>query len=140
MLTKAGEYQPVYEEFGYILLLVLCIIYRFNLSVRDLGNTSDDRFVPQMLKRCGKEYSLEDLKNADDKHAQLGGWIKALYDGEGISDELMQSCRPQDFFLLVPTLFYQSVEACDRNILDMDTLKGGLECKFIEKITYGFTC
>jgi len=39
----------------------------------------------------------------------------------------MSSCPPQDFYLLVPTLFHHIVLACSTNNLSEEGLKGGLE-------------
>lgn len=118
-----GEYQPVYEEFGSILLLVLTLFHRYALSPNDLTTTAPDSFVPQLLLHGATAQRMEVL--GADRHAQLGGWIKELFEGEGISDGLMSSCRPQDFYRLVPTLFAQSILACDRGVIDLDTLKEG---------------
>ncbi|KAK6334336.1 mediator complex subunit, variant 2 [Orbilia blumenaviensis] len=123
-----GEYEPVYKEFGYILLLILTIYYRHNLSFSHLGpSITPTSFVPMFIKQCWKDISVEDLGRMGDRHAQLGGWIKALYEGEGITDEVMQSCRPQEYYSLVPTLMAQTVEACERGVLDTKTLKEGLD-------------
>ncbi|KAI5840823.1 mediator complex, subunit Med5 [Morchella snyderi] len=122
-----SEYQPIYEEFGYILLLVLTIIHRYDLSLSDLsasGTPNYDSFIPQLLPREATSQRIENLGSSD-KHAQLGGWIREIFEGEGISDGLMSSCRPQDFYRLVPTLFMQSVLACEKGVLDLDTLKEG---------------
>ena len=100
------------------------------MSYAQLGKVAEDSFIPQLLRNGNKGLPIDQL--GEEKHTLLGGWIKALFgDGEGISDELYSSCRPQDFFLLVPTLFAQSVEACNRGMVDMVTMKGGLECKSI---------
>ncbi|KAG0136656.1 mediator complex, subunit Med5 [Tuber indicum] len=122
-----GEYQPVYEEFGYILLLVLTLIHRYDIQVTDLTSSSapnTDSFIPQLLSKGSTSQRIENFESSD-KHAQLGGWIREIFEGEGISDGLMSSCRPQDFYRLVPTLFMQSVMACERGVLDIDTLKEG---------------
>ncbi|PUU79277.1 mediator complex, subunit Med5 [Tuber borchii] len=122
-----GEYQPVYEEFGYILLLVLTLIHRYDIQVTDLTSSSTpntDSFIPQLLSKGSTSQRIENFESSD-KHAQLGGWIREIFEGEGISDGLMSSCRPQDFYKLVPTLFMQSVMACERGVLDIDTLKEG---------------
>ncbi|CUS14724.1 unnamed protein product, partial [Tuber aestivum] len=111
-----GEYQPVYEEFGYILLLMA------DLTSSSTPNT--DSFIPQLLSKGSTSQRIENFESSD-KHAQLGGWIREIFEGEGISDGLMSSCRPQDFYKLVPTLFMQSVMACESGILDIDTLKEG---------------
>ena len=60
---------------------------------------------------------------------RLGGWIKGLYEAGAISDELMSTCTPKDFYLLVPTLFDQSLKAYQAGILALDTVKSGLQCK-----------
>lgn len=39
----------------------------------------------------------------------------------------MSSCPPQDFYLLVPSLFHHIVLACSTNNLNEESLKGGLE-------------
>lgn len=127
IVSWLGEYQPIYEEFGYILLLVLTIIHRYDLPLTDLttsGTSNTDYFIPQLLSKESTSQRIENLGSAD-KHAQLGGWIREIFEGEGISDGLMSSCRPQDFYRLVPTLFMQSVLACEKGILDLDTLKEG---------------
>lgn len=71
--------------------------------------------------------SLLDLSEAESRH--LGSWISALFNAEALSDELFSSCSPQDFYLLVATLFSQSLTACEAGKLDVDTMKGGFDCK-----------
>ncbi|KAI9867326.1 MAG: mediator complex subunit [Trichoglossum hirsutum] len=120
------EYQPVYEEFGYILLLVLAIVYRYRLTVIDLGLQNEDSFVTNLLRRGSVSQKIEDLTT--DQSNQLGDWIRGIFDVDiGFNNEIMASCPPQDFYLLVPTLFSQSVSACNANIMDMEALKSGLE-------------
>lgn len=125
-----GEYQPIYEEFGYIVLLVLTIVHRYDLPLTDLSASStsnNDSFIPQLLSKECTSQRIEALGSAD-RHAQLGGWIREIFDAEGISDGLMSSCRPQDFYRLVPTLFKQSVMACEKGVLELDSLKEGFAC------------
>lgn len=131
-----GEYQPVYEQFGAILLLVLAFVHRYNLNIVDLGLTSSQSFVARLLERGAISHSLEDLLDLEKSH--LDGWIRGLFDGEGggLGDELMSSCPPQDFYLLVPTLFHQIVIARSSNNLSEESLKGGLECKIENEITF----
>ncbi|KAI9757384.1 MAG: mediator complex subunit [Candelina submexicana] len=120
-----GEYQPVYEDFGGILLLVLAYVHRYELSIADLGLSNDGSFIARLLATESISQRTEDIPQ--EQNAHLGGWIRGLFEAEGISDELMSSCPPQEFYLLVPMLFSQSVAACDAAVLDLDTLKGGLE-------------
>ncbi|KAI9049255.1 hypothetical protein LZ554_007102 [Drepanopeziza brunnea f. sp. 'monogermtubi'] len=122
-----GEYQPVYEEFGAILLLVLSFTYRYNLSTVDLGIRNPNSFVAKLLNRGHLSRKMEDMTEAESQH--LKGWIQGLFDNEsgGLGDELMSSCPPQDFYLLVPTLFHETALACSTKVLSDETLKGGLE-------------
>lgn len=125
-----GEYQPVYEEFGSILLLLLAFAYRYNLSAADMGIRSPDSFVAKLLSGPYLNRPLEDLSDQEKGH--LDGWIHGLFDTDagGLGDELMSSCPPQEFYLLLPTLFHQTVLAFSTNYLTEESLKGGVECEF----------
>jgi len=121
-----GEYQPVYDEFGSILLFVVVLRHRFKLLEDDLGIEKSDSFVLQYLRSASFSQPLNDLS----QHSTdvLGSWIKGLFETtEGISDELLSTCKPSEFHLLVATLFDQSLKACQANALSLDTLKGGFE-------------
>lgn len=122
-----GEYQPVYQEFGTILLLVLAFTYRYNLSTVELGIHTTDSFVAKFLNQSHLSRALDDLSPQD--QSNLNGWIRGLFDNEsgGLGDELMSSCPPQDFYLLIPTLFHHVVLACSTRNLNDEALKGGLE-------------
>ncbi|OBT83331.1 hypothetical protein VE02_08695 [Pseudogymnoascus sp. 03VT05] len=122
-----GEYQPVYEEFGSILLLVLAFVYRYDLSATELGVQTPDSFIAKLLVRGSTARLLDDLSSVES--SQLDGWIKGLFNAEGggLGDEPMALCPPQDFYLLVPTLFSQIVLASQHGHLTDDVLRGGLE-------------
>ena len=122
-----GEYQPVYEEFGSILLLVLSFTHRYHLTPIDLGLHSSSSFISKLLNQGHLSRAMEPLTEQEQSH--LDGWIRGLFDNEsgGLGDELMSACPPQDFYLLVPTLFHHIVLACSTNNLTDESLKGGLE-------------
>lgn len=113
-------------------MLVLAIIHRYNLTVEDLGATGQDTFVSKLLTNISESTPTNDLTEEQNKH--LTKWVQGLYatddqgESSGISDETMSHCPPQAFYLLVPTLFEQSVRACQMGALSINTLKGGLEC------------
>ncbi|OCK81468.1 Med5-domain-containing protein [Lepidopterella palustris CBS 459.81] len=120
-----GEYQLVYDEFGAILLLILAFVHRYDLTYHDLG-INHDSFISQLLERGHLSLPADELTDDQGKH--LGGWLRGLFDANmAINDELMSSCRPQEFYLLVPTLFSQIVFACSADVLSLDAVKGGLE-------------
>lgn len=133
-----GEYQPVYDEFGAILLLVLAFVHRYDLSYSDLG-VNQTSFVPQLLERSHMAIPLDQL--TEEQNRQLGTWLKGLYDSdkEALGNDVFASCRPQDFYRLVPTLFSQTVMACSTDMLTLDTVKGGLECK-LDPFLFGKHC
>ncbi|RYN76469.1 Mediator of RNA polymerase II transcription subunit 5 [Alternaria alternata] len=123
---NAGEYQPVYDEFGAILVLVMAFIHRYDLTYHDIG-IGHDTFIAKLLKRGHHSMLPDQLSEEQGKH--LGNWLKGLYDAdkEGLSNEVFASCRPQDFYLIVPTLFRQTVVACSTGVLSFESVKGGLE-------------
>ena len=120
-----GEHQPVYDEFGAILLLVVMVQHRIKLHPGDFGTSNSGSFLHKYFERGAVSQSLDDL--TDHQSQILGNWIKGLFEGEGISDELMSTCNPRDFHLLVATLFDQSLKACQAQLLALETLKGGFE-------------
>jgi mediator of RNA polymerase II transcription subunit 5 len=127
-LTVQGESHPVYDEFGSILLLILAFRYQFTLQESDLGITSSDLFLRTYFRNIRTPKRIEDLTESETQ--SLGCWVKSLFETEGISDELMSKCPPKDFYLLVPTLFDQSLKASQAGILSLDTIKSGFECMF----------
>lgn len=124
-----NEYQPVYEEFGSVLLLLLAFAYRYGLTPSDLGIRSRESFVAKLLIQGHLSRSPDELTEQENGH--LTGWIQGLFDTEtgGLGDELMSSCPPQDFYLLIPTLFHNISLAFSAGVLSEETLKGGLECE-----------
>jgi mediator of RNA polymerase II transcription subunit 5 len=128
LLTLVGEFQPVYDEFASIFLLVLTFVYRYNLSHTELG-ISRNSFVANYFVQGHK--SLLDSELSDEQRKHLGSWLKGLFDTDGITEEVTGSCRPQQFYLMVPTIFSQTVLACSKGALGMDAVKNGLECKML---------
>lgn len=124
-----GEYQPVYEEFGFVLLLLLAFVHRYNLSPTDLGIQSPDSFVTKLLNKGRLDKVPDDM--TDQEKSNLDGWIRGLFDdvNGGLGDELMSSCPPQTFHLLVPALFRNIIIAVGVNCLDDESLQTGVECE-----------
>ena len=126
-LCPAGEFQPVYDEFGSILLFILTVQKRYDLTPDDLGIVDGESFITRLIERGSVPKNPETMSELEDQH--FSGWISSLYETDGIIDDMMSSCSPQDFYLMVPTLFSQSLLACEKGVLDFNTLRGGLECR-----------
>ncbi|KAL7781566.1 mediator complex, subunit Med5 [Trichoderma afarasin] len=122
-----GEYQPVYEEFGAILLLVLAFAYRYGLSPADIGIVSPDSNVAKIISRAHISVSWDQISEQENGH--LSGWIHGLFDSDagGLGDDLMSSCPPAEFYLLIATLFENIVIAYSQGALTDDALRSGIE-------------
>lgn len=118
----------MYDDFGAILVLIMAFVSRYELSYTDIG-ISQGSFVARLIERGSHSIAPDDLTEDQGKH--LGSWLKGLYDSgnEGLSNDVFASCRPHDFYLIVPTFFSQTVMACSAGVLSHETVKGGLECK-----------
>ncbi|KAK6431859.1 hypothetical protein LTR95_011978 [Oleoguttula sp. CCFEE 5521] len=126
-----SEFQPPYEEFACILLLILAVHHRYDLTPDEASDAVTGSFVDRIL--YGKWQSFTTAELSEQQIAQLSKWIEGLYatdehgDTTGIGDEVMSHCPPQAFYLLVPTLFEQSVMACKSGQMAVETARGGLE-------------
>lgn len=107
----------------------MAFMLRYELSHHDIG-VADGTFVAQILEKGHRSMAPDEM--TPDQERYLGNWLKGLYDAdkEGLSNDVFASCRPQDFYLIVPTLFSQTVLACSHGVFSFDAVKGGLECKF----------
>ncbi|KAK8175814.1 mediator complex, subunit Med5 [Phyllosticta citrichinensis] len=121
---EQSEYQPVYDEFGAVLLLIQAFVLRHDLKSVDLG-VEDGSFIAQLIERGHVSLVKEELSEEQKKY--LDGWVRGLYGSDGISDDLLKSCRPQDFYLLVPTIFSGTIYACSVDAVSIDDVKSGLE-------------
>jgi mediator of RNA polymerase II transcription subunit 5 len=124
----AGEYQPVYDEFGTVLVLVMTFIYRYDLTYHDIGIGSES-FIARLITKGQQSMLSDELTDEQGKH--LGHWLKGLYDSgnEGLSNDVFASCSPRDFYIIVPTLFQQTVMALSAGVLSFESVKGGVECE-----------
>lgn len=136
-LSPTGEFQPVYDEFASIFLLVLAFVYRYQFSNTEMG-ISKDSFVAKYIVQGHQSFLADELDAEQTKY--LGSWLKGLYDPVGITEEVTGACRPQQFYLIVPTIFSQTMLACADGQLDMDIVRNGLECRLPTIYSYFNTC
>lgn len=93
-----------------------------------MGLDAGHSFILRLLESGANSQSPGMFSQTQEK--QFTGWIHALFESEAISDDLMSTCPPQDFYDLIPTIFEQSLNACRKNIMSIETLKDGLERKW----------
>ncbi|KAL5114291.1 mediator complex subunit [Pleosporales sp. CAS-2024a] len=124
--VSSGEYQPVYDEFGAVLVLVLTILFRYDLTYHDIG-IGAETFIARLMATGHQSMLPGDMTEEQSKH--LGRWLKGLYDAgnEGLNNDVFASCSPREFYFIVPTLFQQTVMALSAGILSFESVKGGLE-------------
>jgi mediator of RNA polymerase II transcription subunit 5 len=124
-----AEYQPVYEDFGAILLLVLTFANRYNLSTADIGLYSAKSSVRKIINTAHLTRDMGGLSEQEKQH--LGGWLHGLFDTEagGLGDDLMSSCPPQEFYLLVAPLFCNIIVGYSQGYISDESLKSGVECE-----------
>ncbi|OAR01201.1 hypothetical protein LLEC1_05680, partial [Akanthomyces lecanii] len=122
-----GEYQPVYEEYGAILLLVFAFTYRYNLSPLEIGIQSVESHVAKIIAKSHILRPLDELSEQEMGH--VSGWINGLFDNEtgGLGDDLMSSCPPHEFYLLVAPIFQSIITAYTYGYINDESLKGGVE-------------
>ncbi|KAL8697962.1 MAG: hypothetical protein Q9201_006829 [Fulgogasparrea decipioides] len=106
------------------LLQALCQLLDNWQEHEDQGQNS---FILRYFRSGCESHPIDEL--TEHENDLLGGWIRGLFETEGINDELMSVCKPAEFHLLVATLFDQSTKACQAGVLAAETLKGGFECK-----------
>lgn len=102
------------------------IWHRFDLDEVAHGILDPNSFTAQYFRSASRSRHIQELTERESE--LLGGWVRGLFETEGINDELMSACKPAEFNLLVTTLFDQSIRACQAGVLAVETLKGGFEC------------
>ena len=102
--------------------------HRYDLQQHDLGVSGPGSFVLKYLHAGSSSRSIKDLSS--EEFQQLGAWIRGLFETEAITNELISTCKPKEFYLLVATLFKQSLAACQAGVLSLEVLKSGFECKY----------
>ncbi|CAD6892292.1 unnamed protein product [Tilletia controversa] len=90
--------------------------------------------LEEYLRVRSLSYQLNQL--SENERELIGRWVTALFDSEGISDELSRDSPPKTMLKLAPTLFAQSISACATGIVDLDTLRGALTYFLQDLLSY----
>ncbi|KAG0086838.1 mediator complex subunit [Podila epicladia] len=117
------------EGFGIVLILIMTIVRRYELA-GCLETVLKDRhgFCYLWLLRTSSTIPPMSLPAMSaEMHALMGRWISALFDSMGISDDLIQTSKPQMLLEIAPSVFEQSLAACHAGVIDSTTLNSGLD-------------
>jgi len=82
-----GEHQLIYEQYNSILFLICYCVHRFGRRSA-LDDPDGPGFVRTWLREFSKAKWLDMLSDEDSN--AIGTWISALFDGDGISDDLVR--------------------------------------------------
>lgn len=120
------DLQEPYADYGRIYLFCEYIWKRYALD-----NAIDQSSFTHMKlgETRYQSTSLTPLLDSmtEERKNLLGGWIAALFDAEGIGDDLMHMSTASDILVLVPSIFQNIILAVYSGILDIETVKGGFE-------------
>ncbi|KAI8599783.1 mediator complex subunit Med5-domain-containing protein [Dissophora ornata] len=117
------------EGFGIVLILIMTIIRRYELSgCLDSVLKEKHGFCYLWLHRTSATIPVTSIMSMNaDMQALMGRWITALFDSMGISDDLIQTSKPQMLLEISPSIFEQSLAACQAGVIDPTTLNSGLD-------------
>ncbi|GJJ73171.1 mediator of RNA polymerase II transcription subunit 5 [Entomortierella parvispora] len=117
------------EGLGIVLILILNIVRRYELAgCLDLVLAEKQGFCCQWLHRTSATIPPTAISSMSPAMQSLmGRWITALFDSMGISDDLIQTSKPQMLLEIAPSIFEQSLAACQAGVLDTTTMISGLD-------------
>ncbi|KAF9963087.1 mediator complex subunit [Modicella reniformis] len=117
------------EGFGIVLILVMNIIRRYELAgCLDTVLKGKNGFCYLWLHRTSSTVPVSSIQSmSPELQALMGRWITALFDSMGISDDLIQTSKPQMLLEISPSIFEQSLAACQAGVIDSTTLTSGLD-------------
>ncbi|KAF9436448.1 mediator complex subunit [Entomortierella beljakovae] len=117
------------EGFGNVLILIMTIIRRYDFAgCLDSILKEKQGFCYIWLHRTSATIPASSITSiSPDMQALMGNWIAALFDSMGISDDLIQTSKPQMLLEISPSIFEQSLAACQAGVIDATTLNSGLD-------------
>ncbi|KAK3847103.1 MAG: mediator complex subunit Med5-domain-containing protein [Linnemannia gamsii] len=117
------------EGFGDVLILIMTVIRRYELAeCLDSVLKEKQGFCYLWLHHTSATIPTASMSSMTaDMQGLMGRWITALFDSMGISDDLIQTSKPQMLLEISPSIFEQSLAACQAGVIDATTLNGGLD-------------
>ena len=87
VLISLVEHQLIYEQYNSILFFICYCVHRYGRQIA-MDDPDGPGFVRTWLREFSKATWLDMLSDEDSN--AIGNWIAALFDGDGISDELVR--------------------------------------------------
>ncbi|KAI1298575.1 mediator complex subunit [Mortierella claussenii] len=117
------------EGLGIVLILIITLIRRYELTgCLDVILKDKQGFCYLWLHRTSATIPATSVPNMSaEMQGLMGRWITALFDSMGISDDLIQTSKPQMLLEISPSIFGQSLAACQAGVIDASTLNSGLD-------------
>ncbi|KAG0311540.1 mediator complex subunit [Linnemannia gamsii] len=117
------------EGFGDVLILIMTIVRRYELAeCLDSVLKEKQGFCYMWLHHTSATIPAASMSSMTaDMQGLMGRWISALFDSMGISDDLIQTSKPQMLLEISPSIFEQSLAACQAGVIDTTTLNSGLD-------------
>jgi Mediator complex subunit Med5 len=92
-----GEHQVIYEQYNSILFFICYCVHHYGREIA-LDDPDGPGFVRTWLREFSKAKWLDMLSDEDSN--AIGTWITALFDGDGISDDLVRFSLPRTKFIV----------------------------------------
>ncbi|GAA5801470.1 hypothetical protein HPULCUR_006917 [Helicostylum pulchrum] len=117
------EVQLLYNKFGKIWNLTVSVVKRFKLY-RDMNKVFADKegFVYKFFTRGPMIYGVDIRDNAMEPF--INRWMSALAGGDGLSDDLLRTSKPQDLLMIVPTIIQRCITLYSCNQMESDAFTG----------------
>jgi Mediator complex subunit Med5 len=87
------DFQLIYEQYNSILFLICYCVHHYGRHIA-LEDPNEPGFVRTWLREFSRAKWLDMLSDEDSN--AIGTWITALFDGDGISDDLVRYHLNQD--------------------------------------------
>ena len=115
--------QLLYHKFGKIWNLTVSVVKRFKLY-RNMSKVFSDKegFVYKFFTNGPMMYGL-DIQD-ETMEPFIGRWMSGLAGGDGLSDDLLASSKPQDLLMIVPTIIQRSILLYASDQMEKDAFTG----------------
>jgi hypothetical protein len=115
--------QLLYNKFGKIWNLTVSVVKRFKLY-RDMNKVFADKdgFVYKFFTQGPMIYGVDIQEGYMEPF--INQWMSALAGGDGLSDDLLRTSKPQDLLMIVPTIIQRGIILYSTNQMESNAFTG----------------